>query len=283
MPAAAAACATTADGMTHTHPPSPHSSPTRPSSDPLDLSRPLQPKVVQQIDFEHPQASAVQFRYLFVTDKRGLHVVDITQPQFAQRVSDASVALEHASRLHLARTYAYIANGEQGLAIVDITRPTQPEHLSSYAADGQLNDVRDVVVAATNASLFAYIANGENGFAVVQLISPQTQPKFYGFSPQPKPELIAQYLTRHAALSLSRGLERDRAVDESGHQIAVFGRLGSRPFNLEEMQALYFDERKKTIWSVSDEVDADSFVAPAPGASAEPEKAAEPGRRRPGS
>jgi hypothetical protein len=34
-------------------------------------------------------------------------------------------------------------------------------------------------------------------------------------------------------------LERDRAVDESGNQIAVFGRLGARPFNLEEMQRLY--------------------------------------------
>ena len=31
------------------------------------------------------------------------------------------------------------------------------------------------------------------------------------------------------ALALSKGLDRDRAVDETGGQIAVFGRLGSRP------------------------------------------------------
>ncbi|MEO7861929.1 MAG: hypothetical protein ABIU05_16135, partial [Nitrospirales bacterium] len=38
---------------------------------------------------------------------------------------------------------------------------------------------------------------------------------------------------------LSKGLDRDRAVDESGHQVSVFGRLGSRPFNLVEQHRMY--------------------------------------------
>jgi hypothetical protein len=38
---------------------------------------------------------------------------------------------------------------------------------------------------------------------------------------------------------LSEGLDRDRAVDESGNQLAVFGRKGARPFNLEEQRRLY--------------------------------------------
>jgi hypothetical protein len=48
---------------------------------------------------------------------------------------------------------------------------------------------------------------------------------------------------------LSRGLERDRAVDESGNQIAVFGRIGSRPFNLDEMRKLYLRPDGKP-WAV---------------------------------
>ncbi len=40
-------------------------------------------------------------------------------------------------------------------------------------------------------------------------------------------------------------------MDETGHQIAVFGRIGSRPFNLEEMQRLYLNDGK--LWTVSDE------------------------------
>jgi hypothetical protein len=85
------------------------------------------------------------------------------------------------------------------------------------------------------------------------LTSPDSQPNLYGFSPAPKPELIAWKQTQWPALALSRGLERDRAVDETGHQMAVFGRLGSRPFNLEEMQELYLDDRGDP-WFVTDAV-----------------------------
>jgi hypothetical protein len=50
---------------------------------------------------------------------------------------------------------------------------------------------------------------------------------------------------------LSRGLERDRGVDETGGQVAVFGRLGSRPFTLTEMQKLYLGVDGKP-WFVED-------------------------------
>ncbi|HET6604134.1 MAG TPA: type II toxin-antitoxin system RelE/ParE family toxin [Xanthomonadaceae bacterium] len=60
--------------------------------------------------------------------------------------------------------------------------------------------------------------------------------------------------TKKPALALSRGLERDRAVDETGHQIAILGRLGSRPLNAEEMNGLYLDDEGKP-WFVTDEVD----------------------------
>lgn len=37
-------------------------------------------------------------------------------------------------------------------------------------------------------------------------------------------------------LAISRGLDRDRVVDETGSQTVVFGRRGSRPFHLDEMK-----------------------------------------------
>jgi hypothetical protein len=61
---------------------------------------------------------------------------------------------------------------------------------------------------------------------------------------------------------LSKGLDRDRAVDETGGQIAVFGRIGSRPFTLPEMQRLYL-RPDNSVWSVTDEVRQQDFV-PAP-------------------
>lgn len=219
----------------------------------VDMDDPLKPRHITTIPIADARASQVQFRYLFVTAKDGLHVVDVTEPARAHEVPGAFLALRDPHKLHIARTYAYIANGADGLAIVDVTKPEQPFLYQMFNANGQLNDARDVIVGTTNASLFAYVADGANGLKVLQLTSPTSQPKFYGFSPDPKPAMIAWYKTGKPALSLSRGLERDRGVDESGHQVAVFGRIGARPFTLEEMQRLYL-KPDGTPWYVSNDV-----------------------------
>jgi hypothetical protein len=55
-------------------------------------------------------------------------------------------------------------------------------------------------------------------------------------------------------VAISKGLDRDRAVDESGNQIAVFGRRGARPFTLAEMQrTLRTDEGRGKSFTVSDD------------------------------
>lgn len=220
----------------------------------LNLDDPLQPRLVAEIPLRDARATATQFRYLFVTFGDGFQVVDTTDPEQPRIVDGAFVPLDDARGLHVARTYAYVAARGQGLAIIDVTRTEQPTVYKMYDAGGAINDAFDVTVASTNASLFAYVADGANGLRVIQLTSPDSQPKFYGFSPAPKPELIASYATAKPALSLSRPLERDRGVDETGGQIAVFGRIGSRPFNLEEMRRFYLDAQGKP-WTVSDEVD----------------------------
>ena len=52
-----------------------------------------------------------------------------------------------------------------------------------------------------------------------------------------------------SGLAISKPLDRDRAADETGHQVSVFGRIGSRPFNLEEMKKLYLTNEGK-LWTV---------------------------------
>jgi hypothetical protein len=159
--------------------------------------------------------------------------------------------LQHANSLYVARTYAYIAAGTQGLIIVDVERPEYPKIEQIFTAGGQLNDTRDVKVASTNASLFAYVADGKNGLRVLQLTSPESVPGFLGFSPKPSPQLIATRSTRGPAVAIAKGLDRDRAVDESGNQVSVFNRVGARPFNLEEMKKLYM-HRNGSRYDVTD-------------------------------
>ncbi len=225
----------------------------------------LDPRVTSIVPLRDPRATAVQFRYLWVTTANGLELMDVTDLASPRPVAEATVPLDDARRVYLARTYAYVAAKGQGLVIVDITAPTRPSILLSYTAEGQLNDAQDVIVASTNASAFAYVADGRNGVKVLQLTSPASQPNFYGFSPEPRPELIAWARTPSPALALSKGLDRDRGVDETGGQMAVFGRLGSRPFTRPEMEQLFLNSRRE-VFRVSNAVDMKLWVdaSPAP-------------------
>lgn len=220
----------------------------------VGINDPLNPKVVAELGapaIVNPRAVAAQFRYAFVTDQEGLKVIDVTVPERPRPVAGAVVPLADARGIYLARTYAYVAASAQGLAIVDIERAEHPVLDQLYNAKGAINDARDVKVGMTNASLFAYVADGKNGLRVIQLTSPKDTPGNFGFSPRPSPWLIATYPTRGPALAISKGLDRDRAVDESGNQIAVFGRLGSRPFTQAEMQRFYL--RMGQLYTVTDE------------------------------
>ena len=216
----------------------------------IDLDNPLEPKHVTTVALNDGRDVFQQFRYLFATDADGLKAIDISDPTQPELVDNNTIELRDARRVFVARTYAYVAAGSDGLVIVDVTQPESMKVHQKFN-DG-IVDAQDVVVATTNASLYAYVADGMDGLKIVQLTSPVSQPRYYGFSPEPVPELIASYPMKGRALSLSRGLERDRAVDESGGQVAVFSRLGSGPLSEEDMRGLYLDEDGKP-WFVIDE------------------------------
>jgi len=225
----------------------------------VNLDDPMHPSVTAVVPLPDARASALQFRYLWVTDARGLEVLDVTRLDKPHLVEGATVPLADARRVYVARTYAYVAAKAEGLVIVNVKRPEHPEIYQRVTFDGKLNDAEDVVVGSTNASLFAYVADGRNGMKVLQLTSPASQPNFYGFSPPPKPELIAWARTPSPALAMSKGLDRDRAVDETGHQIAVFGRLGSRPFTRAEMERFFLDSNGR-VYGVMDSAPKDSWT-----------------------
>ena len=205
----------------------------------VNIENPLVPKVESEVKLLEPRGLALQFRYAFVVDREGLKVLDVTSLANPRLVPGASVPLEDARNIYVARTYAYVAGGKQGLVIVDVERPEHPRIDQVFNADGEVNDARDVKLGMTNASAFAYVADGNNGLRIVQLFAPNDTPNYLGFSPRPTPKLIATYHTKGPALAVSKGIDRDRAVDEDGNQLAVFNRRGSRPFTRAEMERLY--------------------------------------------
>ena len=133
---------------------------------------------------------------------------------------------------------------------MNIERPEHPTLDQAFNAGGAITDARDVKVGMLATSLFAYVADGKQGFKVVQLITPDTVPGSAGYSPRPAPKLIAHYDSGSPVVGISEGYRRDRAVDESGNQVAIFGRRGARPFNLTEIQSFFL--RNGTVWTVRD-------------------------------
>src|SRR5882724_11370740 len=231
----------------------------------IDVSDPTHPRIAGELTngfLKNPRCVAIQFRYGFITDDQGLKIVDLTEPTRPIPLPRATIILNHAERLYVARTYAYIANGPEGLAIVDIENPERPRLAQMFNAGGALNDTRAVQIGSVSASQFALVADGRNGLRVVQLISPDTVAGAQGFSPRPNPKLIATYPTKGETICVSRGLERDRVVDETGGQTVVFGRRGARPFHLDEMERFYrhsifgdakdFERRKGELYRVED-------------------------------
>ena len=215
-----------------------------------DSTKPVITSVIDNKWLKKPKAVAVQFRYAFVADEEGVKVLDVTDLAKPKPISQINIPDVHS--IYLARTYAYLAAGKLGLVILDIQNPEKPKVDQVFNANGEINDAHDVKLGITYTSEFAYIADGKNGMRILQLTTPDS-PGSGGFSPKPTPELIATFklpIGGHA-LCVSKGMDRDRAVDESGNQLSVFGRVGARPFNKEETQKLFMHNGK--VWKVSND------------------------------
>ena len=217
----------------------------------VSIADPMKPEIVAEVPLEGAGHIAIQFRYAFVCDRTGLKIIDITEVK--KPAVKASLSIAQARDIYIARTYAYVAAGKQGLAIVDVEKPEQPAGLRFFDAGGAINDTWAVKIGMTNASLFAYLADGKNGLRVLQLTAPNRTEGLWGFSPPPEPELIATFKTRGEAIALSKGLDRDRAVDESGNQLAVFGRRGAGPLPLETMERLYLHLPDRMVYTVTND------------------------------
>jgi hypothetical protein len=223
----------------------------------VDLDNPLAPRVTATIgapDLDNPRGIAVQFRYAFVVDRYGLKTLDVTDLAHPKMTEKGRVALDDSRNVYVARTFAYIAAGKNGVGIVDVENPEAPRLDQVFNANHQMHEVNDIKIGMVAGSVFAFVADGYNGLRVLQIISPWDDPAhFSGFSPRPTPKLIATARTRGTALAISKGIDRDRAVDESGNQVAVFGRRGARPLNRAEMQRLYMHSSNGAFYAVTDE------------------------------
>lgn len=109
-----------------------------------------------------------------------------------------------ANAVDLAGQYAYVAAGQAGLLVVDLSDPTQPALVGSLLMAGNANDVQ----VAGN---LAYVAAGSGGLVIVDVSSPSS-PQRLGFRATPG-----------AATEVAVSGDRAYVVDEGGLRIFDVG------------------------------------------------------------
>ena len=211
----------------------------------VNIDDPCNPHVVATIGEPHlskPTEIDFMFRYAFITDAEGMKVVDITFPWRPEVTT--SVPMRDARGLVTMRGYVYVAAGIDGIAAINVENPEKPGEVRYYTADGCINDANSAVVGTIYGSAFLYVADGRNGVRIIQILSTAYGSEINGQNPDPHPRLIATYRTKGPAVALSPGVPRDMGGDIDGNQVNVYGRLGSRPFNKEEMKRMYIRNNK---------------------------------------
>ncbi len=67
------------------------------------------------------------------------------------------------------RNYALIADGSNGMQVIDVTQVNQPDSVSSYNTDGSANDVTASVI---NNRLYAFISDYNSGYVILDITNP---------------------------------------------------------------------------------------------------------------
>ena len=91
----------------------------------VSLDDPLNPQIVNADRFQTSARGGDSVSLGFVVDDEGLKVIDVTNCRSRRGLSNgAFVSLADAHDVYVARTYAYVANGKEGVAIIDVNSPS---------------------------------------------------------------------------------------------------------------------------------------------------------------
>jgi len=105
----------------------------------LDLSNPIQPRLVASVPIVGAWNVTVSGRRAFVGDSfcasalHSLHIVDITDPANPVYAGRYPIVVRGAAR---SGNYVYVANGVAGVKVLDISGPATPQRWGAYALNG---------------------------------------------------------------------------------------------------------------------------------------------------
>ncbi|MEA1923301.1 MAG: hypothetical protein U9N63_11675, partial [Pseudomonadota bacterium] len=126
-----------------------------------------------------------KYAYVTASDEDGVEILDISDPtnpthvgSFADDVSGGTIALDGAHSICVSGKYAYVAaKNDDGVAILDISDPTDPTHVGSIF-DDPLTTELDGAYSICVVGKYAYVA-AYNGIEILDISDP-TSPSHVG-------------------------------------------------------------------------------------------------------
>ncbi|MHA1244511.1 MAG: LVIVD repeat-containing protein, partial [Candidatus Heimdallarchaeota archaeon] len=141
----------------------------------FDITAKANPVKVGQYNGQ-PYDIFVRERYAYIAAglRKGLEIVDIKDKTAPKKVAEIAGDKEDTIGVYVSGDYAFLANKDAGIRIVDINRPKKPELVTQYTGSSS-SDTWDVLVSEH----LLYTANEVGGIEVLD-ITDIAQPKVVG-------------------------------------------------------------------------------------------------------
>jgi len=142
----------------------------------VDVTDRTNPQIVRTINTNGNALDVAVFgAFAFVANgNNGMAVVDITDERNAKFVTtyNATGAINDARGLDYADNRVYLADGVNGMRIIDIAVPAKPELLLTISKDEKgnaINDAESVAMATVPFRTFAMLCDGKNGMHAINV------------------------------------------------------------------------------------------------------------------
>jgi hypothetical protein len=111
------------------------------------------------------QGLALQSGYAYLGVGFRIEVLDVRNPASIQEVGASTTFTDFVKGIAVSGSYAFVADGDAGLLILDISDPSQPVLFSSWDSPGS---AESIAVAGN----YAYLADGPFGLQIIDITDP---------------------------------------------------------------------------------------------------------------
>ena len=157
------------------------------------------------------RAVAVDVGYAYVATGDGVTVVDIADPRNPVAIGTARLA--DARGISVRGRFAYVADGETGLAVIDARDPRKPAVLGSRYT----SDPRGAAIVGD----IAYVADGKSGLKVIDVSTPRTPARIASIEAADARAVVAVAVAGRPVLCLADGRDGLVVFDASSPKSPV--------------------------------------------------------------